>query len=175
VDADALAKEALEQCARDGRLAACLGDWAIRPDGTPDRKAIAKKVFSDPTSLRALERLTHPAVNARIRDAVEIHRSGRGPRILVLDVPLLIEVGIDRRCDELWFVDCPDEMRFARAARSGLALSEDEVRRRENAQSPLDRKKARADRVLSNLGDEAALEAEVASALRALGIRPAAC
>jgi dephospho-CoA kinase len=175
VDADALAKEALEQCARDGRLAACLGDWAIRPDGTPDRKAIAKKVFSDPTSLRALERLTHPAVNARIRDAVEIHRSGRGPRILVLDVPLLIEVGIDRRCDELWFVDCPDEVRFARAARSGLALSEDEVRRRENAQSPLDRKKARADRVLSNLGDEAALEAEVASALRALGIRPAAC
>jgi dephospho-CoA kinase len=175
VDADAIAHEALEQCARDGRLAACLGAFAVRPDGTPDRKAIAKRVFSEPAALRALERLTHPAVIARIRDAVEDHRAGNGPRVLVLDVPLLIEVGLDRRCDELWFVEAPDEARFSRAAQGPLRLSQEEVLRREAAQSPLDRKKGRADRVLPNAAGEAALSAEVDAALRGLGITRASC
>jgi dephospho-CoA kinase len=175
VDADALAKEALDQCAKDGRLADCLGPWSVRPDGTADRKAIAKKVFSDAPALRALERLTHPAVLAQIRDAVEDHRAGNGPRVLVLDVPLLIEVGVDRRCDELWFVDAPDALRFSRAASGPLKLTEEEVRKREAAQSPLDRKKARADRVVRNEGDEKRLEAEVGTALRGLGVPRATC
>jgi dephospho-CoA kinase len=174
VDADVLAREALDACARDGRLATTLGDWAVRADGTPDRKAIAKRVFSEPPALRALERLTHPAVTARIQSAVEDHRSGLGPRVLVLDVPLLIEVGLDRRCDELWFVEAPDAARFRRAAAGPLRLAEDEVVRRERAQSPLDRKKARADRVIENSGDEASLTQQVEAALRALGITPAA-
>jgi dephospho-CoA kinase len=173
VDADVLARQALDACAKDGRLATVLGAWAVRPDATPDRKAIAKRVFSDPPALRALERLTHPAVTTRINEAVLDHRAGEGPRVLVLDVPLLIEVGLDRRCDELWFVEAPDPSRFRRAAAGPLALPEDEVRRRELAQSPLDRKKARADRVIENSGEPGALEAQVEAALRALGIAPA--
>jgi dephospho-CoA kinase len=175
VDADALAREALDACARDGRLVSCLGPWAVKKDGTPDRKAIAKRVFSDPPLLRALERLTHPAVLARIGDAVEDHRAGKGPRVLVLDVPLLIEAGVERRCDELWFVEAPDDLRFARAAAGALKLSQEEVVKREVAQSPLDRKKARADRVIHNTGDEKALAAEVDAALRGLGITRATC
>ena len=110
IDADALAREALELCARDGRLVAALGPKCVGKDGAPDRKAIAALVFRDAKSLRALERLTHPYVTAKIDDAVEVHRSGKGQPLLVLDVPLLIEVGLERRCDALWFVDAPDDV-----------------------------------------------------------------
>ena len=169
VDADALAREALDACAKDGRLVATLGPSSVLKDGGPDRKAIARRVFSNAAALRALERLTHPAVLARIDEAVEDHREGRGPAVLVLDVPLLIETGLDRRCDELWFVDVPDEQRFVRAAeRQGH--SKEEVLRREAAQSPLDRKRARSDRVIDNGGDAKTLEAHVEAGLRALGI-----
>jgi dephospho-CoA kinase len=170
VDADALAQEVLAAVAKDGRLAATLGPAAVRKDGSPDKKAIAKRVFTEPQALRALERLTHPPVLARINEAVDEHRAGLGAPVLVLDVPLLIEVGLDRRCDELWFVDVPDEMRFARAEQR-QGHSKDEVLRREAAQSPLDRKRARADRVIDNSRDPAALEAQVDAGLKALGLR----
>jgi dephospho-CoA kinase len=170
VDADALAKVALEECARDGRLVSALGPKALQADGTPDRRAIAAKVFRDSRALRDLERLTHPFVLARIDEAVEDHRSGEGPTLLVLDVPLLLETGLERRCDALWFVDVPDPERFARAEKR-LGLSADDVRAREEAQSPLDRKRARADLVIDNAGTPAASETQVVAGLRALGVR----
>lgn len=166
VDADALARVVLDACARDGRLTDALGPWAVK-GGVPDRKEIAKRVFSEPSMLRTLERLTHPAITAQIEDAIEDHRSGAGSAILVLDVPLLLEVGLDRRCDELWFVDAPDAARFERA-KARLGLSKEDVLSREAAQSPLSRKRERAHRVLRNDGDVARLEAAVAEALRGL-------
>lgn len=168
IDADAFAREALDVCARDGRLAEALGAWAVNADRTPNRKAIAAKAFDVASVLRALERLTHPAVTAKIEDAIEDHRMGKGAPLLLLDVPLLIEVGLDRRCDALWFVDAPDAVRFARA-RERLKLTPDDVRKREAAQAPLDRKRARADVVLDNGGSLAALEAQVEAALRTVG------
>jgi dephospho-CoA kinase len=169
VDADALARVALDECAKDGRLQAVLGPKALLPDGTPDRRAIAAKVFKDSRALRDLERVTHPFVHAQIDDAVEEHRSGRGPSLLVLDVPLLLETGLERRCDALWFVEVPDADRFARAEKR-LGLSPDDVRAREEAQSPLDRKKARSDLVIRNDGDPESTEAQVKKGLEGLGI-----
>jgi dephospho-CoA kinase len=170
VDADALARTALEDCARDGRLVAALGPWAVK-GSTPDRKAIAAKVFADPAALRALERITHPAITAAIDEAVNDHRLGRGEPILVLDVPLLLEAGLDRRCDALWFVSAPDEARFARA-KERLGLGRDDVERREMAQSPLDRKRARADLIIENSGAPEALAAQVEAGLVGLGRTP---
>lgn len=170
LDADSLARESLEACAKDGRLQAALGPKSVLKDGLPDRKAIASMVFRDAKALRALERLTHPMVSAKIDDAVEDHRSGRGGALLVLDVPLLIEVGLERRCDALWFVDVPDEMRYARAEKR-LGLSKEDVQLREAAQSPLDRKRARADFVIDNSGAPEKLTAQVVAGLRALGCR----
>lgn len=169
VDADALARDALLVCARDGRLAEALGSWAVSSDRIPDRKAIAARAFDQPPVLRALERLIHPAVTARIEDAISDHRSGEGPHVLILDVPLLIEVGLERRCDALWFVDVPEPLRFSRA-KSRLDLSEDDVRKREAAQAPLERKRTRADVVIDNGGPMDRLEAQVAEALAALGV-----
>ncbi len=171
VDADALARVVLDECAKDGRLAATLGRAAVQADGSPDRKAIAAKVFRDPKALRDLERLTHPAILAKIDEAISDHRAGRGPAVLVLDVPLLLETGLERRCDALWFVHVPDEERFARAEKR-VGLPADEVRRREEAQSPLDRKRARADQVIDNGGTTDTTERAVLLALATLGIRP---
>jgi dephospho-CoA kinase len=166
-DADAVARECLDMTARDGRLAEALGAWAVTSSGAPDRRAIATRVFDDAALLRALERITHPAVLARIEDAVEDHRAGKGAPLLVLDVPLLIETGLDRRCDALWFVDAPDESRYARA-NERLRLSREEVQKRESAQSPLERKRSRADVVIRNDGTLADLKARVVEALRGL-------
>ena len=170
VDADVLAREALEAAAADGRLAATLGAAYVR-DGRPDVAALGRRAFEDAGFLRALESLVHPAVHARIQEALAaFHDAEDGDPLLVLDVPLLIEVGLDRRCDALWFVETPDDLRAERGAARGLTLAE--IRRREAHQTPLERKRARADRVIDNTVGADALDAQVREGLVALGLEP---
>lgn len=169
VDADSLAHEALDQCARDGRLAAHMGPEYVTEEGTADRGALAAEVFANPARLRRLERLVHPMVMAAIRHAIQNHRRGEGPPVLVLDVPLLIEVGLDRRCDALWFVQVPETLRLERAQRL-RGLSAEEVARRERAQSPLRRKRARADCIIHNDVTEAALREQLRGCLDSVGV-----
>jgi dephospho-CoA kinase len=125
-------------------------------------------VFEDPTLLRKLERLLHPHVHAAIRKAIAEHRTGKGAAVLVIDAPLLIEVGLDRDCDVLWYVDVPEELRLARAERRGM--TSEELRRRESFQTPRARKRARADRIIQNDVDDGALDAQIREGLQALGV-----
>lgn len=167
VAADELAHAALEVAAADGRLEATLGPGYV-VDGKADRAALADRVFGDAPALRRLERLLHPTVHVQIKAAVEDHMRGVGPAVLVLDVPLLIEVGLDRACTELWYVDVPDAVRFERSAARGLTAAE--IARRERFQSPLERKRARADRVLDNDVSPQDLDEQIRRHLADLGV-----
>jgi dephospho-CoA kinase len=166
VDGDALARAALEAAAADGRLAAALGPGFVT-DGRVDRAALARRVFADRQALRALERLTHPAVLSEVRERIAAHARGEGPGLLVLDLPLLLEVGLDRACHALWFVEADEATRLRRAAIRGL--TPEDVALREAEQSPLDRKRARADLVIDN-GGQHALDPQVEAGLERLGV-----
>lgn len=169
LDADAAAHEALDQCAADGRLAEALGDEFVTAEGKADRAALGARVFRDPALLRRLERMVHPMVLALIQDVVQNHRRGEGPAVLVLDVPLLIEVGLDRSCDALWFVDASEELRKERAGSRGLSWEETKLR--EQSQSPIARKRKRADTVIHNDVAPDELDEQIRQALDAMGIR----
>lgn len=169
LDADAQAHEALDQCAVDGRLAETLGEEFVTPEGKADRSALGARVFRDPTLLRRLERMVHPMVLALIQDVIQNHRRGLGPDVLVLDVPLLIEVGLDRSCDALWFVNAPEEVRKDRMG--GHRLTWEEAQLREKSQSPIERKRKRADTVIQNDVAPDLLDEQIRQALDAIGFR----
>lgn len=168
VDADALAHQALELFARDGRLAEAVGAEFV-DEGRPDVKALGARAFEDPALLRRLERLVHPYCHAAIKAAIDDFRAGDGPPLLVLDVPLLIEVGLDRSCDFLWYVETPDDVRASRAQRRGLTL--EQIRLREAFQSPRERKRARADLVIHNEVDGDELDRQILAGLVTVGVR----
>ena len=67
-------------------------------DGAVDRPALGQAVFSDPDALKRLEAILHPMVQATQADFLK-NAALNGVRIAVLDVPLLFEVGTDKRCD----------------------------------------------------------------------------
>lgn len=169
VDADALAHEALDACAADGRLAETFDPSFVTPEGQADREALAGRVFSDPALLRRLEALVHPLVFALIDDLIQNHRRGEGPAVLVLDVPLLIEVDLDPRCDALWFVDTPESLRKERTSRRGLSW--EQTRLREQSQAPLEQKRKRADWIIRNDVEDALLDDQIRKGLDALGVR----
>jgi len=169
VDADAIAHEALDIYAADGRLAEAVGAEFVQA-GRPDVKALGRRAFEDPTLLRRLERLVHPYVHSAIRGAIGDFRAGSttGGSLLVLDVPLLLEVGLDRQCNALWYIDAPDDVRAQRAKHRGLTLQQ--IRLREAFQSPRERKRARADVVIRNDVSAEALDRQIAAGLAQAGL-----
>jgi len=167
VDADALASEALEDAARDGRLEGTLGPGFVE-DGRPDRARIARAVFADAALLRKLEALLHPPCRRRIEAALAAHARGEGPDLLVLDAALLVETGLDDRCDALWYVEAPPAARARMMAMRGVTQAE--IARREAQQEPPERKRARATRVLVNDMDAERLDRQIREGLASLGV-----
>lgn len=126
IDADALAHEALDEPAVRAAIGRRFGAGVLRDDGRVDRAALAGIVFgadeAAAAALRDLEALVHPRVRARIEATLGRLRgaaAGGSPRVVVLDVPLLMQAGWDALCDRLLLVACDEEVRRRRLAARG--------------------------------------------------------
>jgi dephospho-CoA kinase len=152
VDADRMAREVLEEPGSREQLRRRFGDGVFRSDGTVDRRAIARCVFADRKELRWLEDLVHPRVVERIHALVTAHRREQpSGRLLVLDVPLLLDTSLHELCDALIFVDAPLEVRRKRVQPRGWEKGEIEAR--EAHQVSNETKRQAADCVIDNSGD----------------------
>jgi dephospho-CoA kinase len=161
IDADVLARAATADPAVLARIAVEIGaDLVV--DGRLDRAATAARVFADARARRALEAIVHPWVRARAAAAEAAARTeSPPPPVVVHDVPLLFETGLDAAMDATVVVAAPFAQRAARlAARSGLG--EAAVRARDAAQWDPDEKARRATFVIDNGGAEEDLDAAVA-------------
>jgi dephospho-CoA kinase len=116
-------------------------------DGAVDRSALGARVFGDDGALRRLEAIVHPLVRAAERDFLARHRR-RHTRLVVLDIPLLLETGGDKRCDLVAVVSAPAFLQAARVlARPGMTRARlDAVLAK---QMPDGKKRRRADVVIA--------------------------
>ena len=117
------------------------------------RKTIAREVFRDQGKLKRLEAIVHPYVRRRIE--AELKRNGTG--IVVLEVPLLFETGFDRLCDVTVAVIAGRRAMETRLARKGFSRAE--IRARQRAQWPEEKKKKQADLLIHNSGSRQTLAA----------------
>lgn len=151
IDSDRLGHEVLHEPDVIKALRGWWGDDVIGVDGAIDRKALGRLVFSDPERLVKLEGLVHPRIEKRRAEIMDRNAGDDAVRFFVLDAPKLIEAGLQRLCDAIVFVDADDRTRRERV-RAKRGWDEDEWRRREASQLPLDEKRAIADHVLTNQG-----------------------
>ena len=149
LDADSVARRVLDRPAI-GEAVAREIPGAVGRDGKMDRQKLAREVFSNPQALAALEEITHPPIRRAMERAI---RKARAPYVLV-DAALLQETGADELCDVVLYVACPARTRRARSRRH-RGWSEEEHRAREARQWSCRRKRAAADLVIDNSGDEA--------------------
>ena len=125
-----------------------FGDRVFRADGTLDRRALGEMVFQDVAARRALEAIIHPRVQHRALSMVD-QAGAEGAEVVLLDVPLLFETGMDALCDVTWLITADPETRIARVmARDGLTR-EQVIHRMESQMSDEDRAR-RAARVIRN-------------------------
>lgn len=111
-----------------------------------NRRALSDIVFSDPAERDKLNAIIHPMVLS------EIHRQmdeTEGP--VVMDVPLLYEVGMDSWCDEIWCAYAPQKEQVRRVRKRGQ-ITWAEALRRIHSQMPVMEKRRRADHTIRTTG-----------------------
>lgn len=143
-------------------IAERFGPTVVAPDGSLDRRGLARIVFSDPAALADLDRIVRPPVVAEIlRRAM----AAASP-VVAIDAIKLIESGLADRCDEVWVVTCSPETQLSRLMARNR-LDRESALRRIASQPPVSEKLARADRVIDNDGSVAETRRQVEGALEA--------
>lgn len=152
IDADRLAREAVEPDQPAWREIVCwLGESILLPDRNIDRGKLAGIVFNDPQKLEKLNRIIHPRVRSRFL-ALSSEIKTRDPgAVVVYDVPLLIEAGLQKLVDLVVLVYVPRETQILRLRRRDK-ISRAEAEARLGAQMPIEEKKKLADVIIDNRG-----------------------
>lgn len=157
IDTDAIARDVV----RIGTLAHAavvnaFGKAILDPTGAIDRARLRARVFADPRARRQLESILHAPIRAETED-----RLARldAPYCVVM-VPLLIETDFDELVDRILVIDAEEALQIERAMkRSGLAR--ETARAILAAQTDRAARRARADDIVENNGDAAALAPQV--------------
>lgn len=133
------------------RIVEAFGRDILDAGGRIDRKKLGALVFGNEGRRKALEGIVHPAVLEEAQR--ERDRIGKeDTRAIVLsDIPLLLEVGMQGLFDLLLLVYAPPEVQIARVMKRNN-MTRDEAAARLGAQMPIDEKLKRADVVIRNDG-----------------------
>ena len=162
VDADLVAREVVEPGTPGlAGLVEDFGGQVLQADGSLDREALGRLVFGDPAALARLNARLHPLIGARTNELVEDARTA-GVRIVVHDVPLLVENGLAPLYDAVVVVSATPATQLDRLVRL-RGMAEADARARIDAQAVLADKLAVATHVVDNDGPVRALVPQVAA------------
>jgi dephospho-CoA kinase len=145
IDADALAREVVRPGKPAWReIVKTFGRNVLNPDRTINRQTLGHVVFRSRVKLRLLERIIHPRV-ARLQAHLTRQAARKTPHAVVIyDVPLLFEAGIDKRFDKTIVVTADRKKQIARLrTRNGLTRAA--ALQRIRSQMPLSKKAQKAD------------------------------
>jgi dephospho-CoA kinase len=167
IDADKLAHQSM---APDGpaypAVVAEFGQAILDTDGSINRKALGKIVFTNADLLNKLEQIVHPAVFNMTLKLVETSPSS----VIVLEAVKLLEAGpMFSQCDEVWVVTARPEVQLRRLMET-RGMDEATARQRMGMQSPQAAKINQADRVIDNSGTLEELYAQLDAIWEALKI-----
>jgi len=160
IDADKIAHELLlYKTAVKEKVVGLFGQTILDPAGKIDREKLAEVVFADARKLSLINEIIHPLVLQRAQELIKQYDCQNQVKAIVLDMPLLVEVGWDKRCDKLIFVDCEQKLRLDRAKK--LGFDKNQVKIRENFQISLDNKANLVDYTVENNSDFSVLAKQV--------------
>lgn len=163
LDADQVAREVSRDPRTLAEVSQAFGPEYVTPEGL-NRPKVAELVFQNPQARETLNSIIHPRVRARM---LELEQNLNSP-VVVQDIPLLFEGGLDQTMDATIVVDAPLEQRIDRVmVRDGL--TREQILARDQTQMPASEKRKRATFVIQNEASLEMLEAQLEYILDELG------
>lgn len=152
IDADRIAREAV----RNGSIAFKqivdhFGRGVLLPDGEIDRDFLGRIIFGDPRQKDVLNRIVHPEVFREMNRRIGELKSEAEDRVVICDVPLLIETGMYRDFDEVILVYVPEPLQIRRLMERE-SIPRQEALRKVRSQMPIEEKKPYATIIIDNSG-----------------------
>ena len=158
VNADRVAHEVLGYPEVVEAVSEIFGIEVLDACGGVDRRKLGRMVFSDSEKLQTLTEILRPLLEPELwRRLDACRRATREPGAVILDAPLILEWGIQDRCDLLVVVRA-DESEVGDRLMRDRGTTPEETARRTRAQAPAEKKVAAADIVVDNSGTLAELE-----------------
>lgn len=140
-----------------------FGQQIVKGDGQLDRELLGKLIFKDEAKRDQLNQLLHPL----IMDWMDQQIAQAEAEIVFVDVPLLYEVGYDKKVDQVWLVYVNRMIQLQRLMERNH-LTEEEANQRIDSQWSLEDKKEKADVIIDNEGNLDALYRQIDQLLEAL-------
>jgi len=160
IDADKIAHDLLDRKTVKEEIVGLFGEVVLDSSGRIEHKKLAGVVFASDDKLDSLNGIIHPLVLERTEELIEKYNKQNNVKAIVLDMPLLAEVGWAKRCDRLIFVNCEQKIRAERAKKKDF--DQNQIKIREIFQISLDNKQSLADNMIENNSDFSALVRQVA-------------
>jgi len=147
IDADKISKEVSESKQVIDEICMQFGNEVLN-NGKLERKKLAKIVFGDKEKLEKLNNIMHPFIIEKIKAEIE---KNRGKKLVIVDIPLLYEVGFEKYLDKVIVISAPFEIQLSRLLARDSRDYETAVAMIK-AQMPLFEKIKKADIVIENGG-----------------------
>lgn len=150
IDADIIARDVLQPGEEPYKMVVEeFGEKIVAQNGEIDRTRLGEIVFNDCERLKRLNQLTHPEIIRRIEERIKEIVENKSNRIIVLNAPLLIEVGLHTKMDRVVVVYADTEKLIERIVSRDKIKREDALKRL-SCQMPLKEKIEYADHVIYN-------------------------
>ncbi|NQE55115.1 Dephospho-CoA kinase [ANME-1 cluster archaeon GoMg3.2] len=161
IDCDLLSREAVIPCTKAWReIVAVFGKAICRHNLEIDRKKLGAIVFNDSSKRKILEQIIHPEVRRKCTERIEAIKKMAPNAIVVIDVPLLIETGVQKEFDTVIVVYVSAATQIRRLMeRDGITKGE--ARKMAELQIPLAEKRRFADHIINNEGTREETETQV--------------
>lgn len=141
------------------QLSMAFGPGTLNEDGTPNRKVLAQRAFSDPSQTALLNSITHPEIVRLIMKKVN-GEFWNGYEAVLIDAPQLFESGLSDRCGFIVSVTAPEELRLSRIIKRD-GIDEESARLRMSAQYDENFFIENSDVVIQNNGDDERLKEQI--------------
>jgi dephospho-CoA kinase len=170
VDADQIAREVVEPGSPVlHEVAEQFGNEVLLLDGSLNRKKLGELIFGNDEARKKLDSLLHPPIRALMRGRMEAFEQLHPDKLVVVDVPLLYESGLEYLFDKILVVFVPRDVQLQRLVeRDKLSLEQAEARLK--AQMDIELKRERADIVIDNRGTLEETEKQIGDLWRRMGL-----
>ena len=169
VDADLISRQVVEPgMPLLKELEDAFGSEIINDDGSLNRKGLAAIVFNDVEQRKLMDSIMHKEILAEMRRVMEDYQQQNIHQGIIIDAPLLFEIGLEKWCDQVWLVTADMDVRIQRVCVRDNAKPE-EVEARIRNQMSDDEKRRLSDDILDYSGTLEDLHKQISDLLKERG------
>jgi dephospho-CoA kinase len=152
IDADAIARDAVKKnLPAWHEIVKTFGKDVLLPDGEIDRARLGDIIFQDASKKEILNKIVHPHVIQRVAEMIEEIGKESPDSVVILDVPLLIEAGMDKGLKEVVLVYTPEDIQKKRLIERDK-ISDETAFLRIRSQMPIEKKREFSTIIIDNSG-----------------------